>query len=336
MRDIRSRIAKRHGIDLTPEQIHELAARRLEAILEPRHVSPPLLEQMRRAAGQPIEVPPPPVEAPADFDEAALYASHRGFLRAMRRLLNPILKLFINPKPLVDGLRDQARRRNEAAAREAEFYGRQTEWNALHFEIVQRLVTEVARATIEMQSLALRVESLSAKVDFNERRVRSLEGAGAPTRPGPRPAESTSEPARTITSTSDAAPAPSSSSDPSSDGQRRRRRRRRGGRRPGFPSGGDPARGAGDAAQTMTQPLDADGEADGDLEPETDEGAPQQESPATVERTAAFPAREADTPDGPPEPTASRPAAVPGEEHERPTSIDPVDPTPGTEKWGRE
>src|SRR6187402_1921424 len=50
MRDIRARISTRHGIDFTPQQIQELAARRLEAILEPRHAKPALLEQMRRAA----------------------------------------------------------------------------------------------------------------------------------------------------------------------------------------------------------------------------------------------------------------------------------------------
>ena len=59
MRDIRARISRRHGIDLTTQQIQELASRRLEAILEPRHVKPALMEQMRRAAGEPIEVPPP-------------------------------------------------------------------------------------------------------------------------------------------------------------------------------------------------------------------------------------------------------------------------------------
>ena len=52
---------------------------------------------------------------------------------------------------------------------------RQTEWNALHYQILQRLVTEVSRTSIEMQSLSLRVEALSARVDFNDRRVRTLE-----------------------------------------------------------------------------------------------------------------------------------------------------------------
>src|SRR6476659_10228626 len=52
MRDIRSRIAQRTGVDLSNQQIQELAARRLEAILDPRGLKPELLEQLRRSAGE--------------------------------------------------------------------------------------------------------------------------------------------------------------------------------------------------------------------------------------------------------------------------------------------
>ena len=41
-----------------------------------------------------------------------------------------------------------------AAAREAEQRRRQTEWNALHFEILRRLVTDIARVEIDNQHLA--------------------------------------------------------------------------------------------------------------------------------------------------------------------------------------
>ena len=53
MRDIRARIAQRHGIDLSNQQIEELAARRLEAILDPRAIKPGLLDELRRSAGAP-------------------------------------------------------------------------------------------------------------------------------------------------------------------------------------------------------------------------------------------------------------------------------------------
>ena len=52
---------------------------------------------------------------------------------------------------------------------------RQSEWNALQYELVQRVVAETSRISIEMQALSARVESLSARVDFNDRRVRTLE-----------------------------------------------------------------------------------------------------------------------------------------------------------------
>jgi hypothetical protein len=282
MRDIRSRISKRHGIDLTPQQIHELAARRLEAILEPRHVSPSLMEQMRRAAGEAIEVPAPAADAPAaTFDESSLYASHRGFLNTLRRWLNPVLKLFINPAPLVEAVRAQERRSQAAASREAELYARQAEWNALHYEVVQRLVTEVSRTALEMQALTTRIESLAAKVDFNERRVRGLESSAYQSaRPGPRPSDSTQgEPVRPAAAPSaEGAPsaAPATEGAPS-EGTRRRRRRRRG-RRSGLPPSAGPGPVGTEAAPAGLPEMDgdeADGDSDVDLDVDADSSEPE-------------------------------------------------------------
>jgi hypothetical protein len=226
MRDIRARISTRHGIDFTPQQIQELAARRLEAILEPRHAKPALLEQMRRAAGEPIDVPAPSADAESPFDEASLYESHRGFVRALRKLLNPILKLFFNPAPIAQALTAQTLRNNAAAQRESELYSRQAEWNALHFEIVQRLVTEIARTTLEMQSLVLRVEALDARHDFNERRIRAMDAAPQPSRPPVRQNDAPSPDAAPVSSAG-ASPPPTAGEN-GGDGARRRRRRRRG------------------------------------------------------------------------------------------------------------
>ena len=47
MREIRARIAQRQGIDLSNQQIQDLAARRLESILDPRAIKPSLLEGLR-------------------------------------------------------------------------------------------------------------------------------------------------------------------------------------------------------------------------------------------------------------------------------------------------
>src|SRR6187549_2338787 len=75
MREIRSRITERHGIDLTAQQIQELAARRLEAILDPRTIKPSLMDELRRASGLPADTPSSEPEGDDSIDEAALYAS---------------------------------------------------------------------------------------------------------------------------------------------------------------------------------------------------------------------------------------------------------------------
>src|SRR5438105_7326686 len=191
MRDIRSRIAQRSGVDLTNQQIQELAARRLEAILDPRGLKPELLEQLRRSAGErtvSVDAAAPPAAQSFPFDEATLYDSPNALLRFLRKLFRPLLRMMINPTPIAHALAQQSRLNGELLARDAERDRRQAEWNALHYEILQRLAVDVSRASIDAQSLLLRVESLAAKVDFNERRVRTMEGTQVQARP-PRPQE---------------------------------------------------------------------------------------------------------------------------------------------------
>ena len=72
MREIRSRISQRHGIELTAQQIQELAARRLEAILDPRTVKPSLLEQIRRGSSTPLDTSATP-ETSYSFVERSIY-----------------------------------------------------------------------------------------------------------------------------------------------------------------------------------------------------------------------------------------------------------------------
>jgi hypothetical protein len=155
MREIRSRISEKHGVELTTQQIQELAARRLEAVLDPRAIKPSLMDELRRAAGLPADVTPSEPEGDDAVDESALYASKSGFLNSLRRLFS-----LLNPKAIVDALNAQSRKTEALVAREAELRRRQTEWNALHFEILRRLVTDIARTEIDNQHLAHRVESL--------------------------------------------------------------------------------------------------------------------------------------------------------------------------------
>jgi hypothetical protein len=301
MRDIRARIAQRSGVDLTNQQIQELAARRLEAILDPRGLKPELLEQLRRSAGErTVSVDAAPAVAESyPFDEASLYDSPNGLLRFLRKLFNPILRMLFNPTPIAAALAKQSRLNSELLAREAERDRRQAEWNALHYEILQRLALELSRASMEAQSLSLRVESLSAKVDFNERRVRTMEGTQAQARPQ-RQQEGGSGPATTTAPPN----ADGGSQQPSPEGQsdlpRRRRRRRRGRRGPGL---GAPAEGGTTPGASPPNDAVADVE-EGDVE--TDEGfdeevsaermehheevtAPAEAAPVPVEDTAKAP-----------------------------------------------
>lgn len=184
MREIRGAIAQRHGIDLSTAQIRELAARRLEAILQPGTMDRALLEQLRAAAGESAQLPAVPAAPPFTFEGTALFDAGNGVLRFVRRLLHPVLKLFFDPAPLTDALQAQARWDAEATAREVEQSRRQAEWNALHYQILQQLVLEVARTAVDTQQALARVESLTARLDFADRRLRMLDAAAV--RPGGR------------------------------------------------------------------------------------------------------------------------------------------------------
>ena len=285
MREIRAKISQRHGIELTDQQVQELAARRLESILDLRSIKPALLDQLRRSAG----ARPDSVAAadratpPYEFEDTTLYDSPSGFTRFIRKLLNPILKLFFNPNPLIRALHLQSRLNADLAKREAERDLRQAEWNALHFEILQRVVSEAARATLEVQSLSLRIESLSTKVDFNERRVRGIEGVvhqarqggrerdgrdreregrerdAAPLLPAPPPAIAD------VAQTFREGAAPEAASAPgTAEAPRRRRRRRRGRRGGGIPEA------AASGVPAATTPIDG---MEGD---EVEEGGPDE------------------------------------------------------------
>ena len=117
-------------------------------------IKPSLLEQLRKSAGAPANIAP--VEPPAgyEFEDHTIFDTHNGLLRGIRKLLNPLLKLFFNPNPIAHALNTQAKLNKDAAKREQERERTQAEWNALHYTLVERLVTELSRTSIEAQSLA--------------------------------------------------------------------------------------------------------------------------------------------------------------------------------------
>ncbi|MGE0447856.1 MAG: hypothetical protein AB7P99_21715, partial [Vicinamibacterales bacterium] len=202
-------------------------------------VSPDLLDQLRRASGAPsVDVPTGPAAAVYEFEDDTIYETPRGLLRTMRRLLNPVLKLLFNPEPLVMALHQQAQINVAAAAREADRVAQQAEWNALQYALVQRLVSEIAKLSLEAQHLSQQVESLSAKVDFSDRRVRNIEGgiyqAEVRSAPPPAPAPRAEGGFTATAQGSGVSDGGISGGSATGDGTRRKRRRRRG-RRPGSP-----------------------------------------------------------------------------------------------------
>jgi hypothetical protein len=239
MRQIRSRIREKRGVDYTEEEIRELANVKLEKFLDPRGVRSDLLDQFRRSKAA---MPPPQNFA---FEEETLFETHRGIVRWLRKLLLPILKLFFNPNPLIQALHIQSELNTRNAKRE--------ELDALHYEVMHNLVLELTRLGIEVKNLKMRVESMSSRLDFDERRARALEGvvvyrpgAAAPMQP----------PASGETRSADADPE-----------RRTRRRRRRRSRRPGE---------RGEARQG--QPSD-EGESENGERDERRHGAPPNDAP---------------------------------------------------------
>ena len=173
MEQIRARIREKRGVDYTEQQIRELAAVKLEKFLDPRGVRSDLLEQFRKA--QPAYKPP---ELPNyAFEDKTLFESTRPPLRWIRRLLNPILKMFFNPNPLIQALNIQSRLNTMYAEREAKREATRRAFDQLQYELMHNLVIETTRMSIEVKNLTMRVESLAGRLEFNERRARALEGA---------------------------------------------------------------------------------------------------------------------------------------------------------------
>jgi hypothetical protein len=179
MKQIRQRILEKRGADYTEDEIRELASVRLEKFLDPNNLRSDLLEQFRKS--RPATTTEPPVITPPFTEQQTdIFATHRGGLRFIRKLLAPLLKLMFNANTLHQVLHTQAQFNVDLLKREArrkiEFDRSRAEWNSLYYEVLHNLVLETTRMGIEVQNLRMKSESLSSRLDFSERRVRALEG----------------------------------------------------------------------------------------------------------------------------------------------------------------
>jgi hypothetical protein len=294
MSQIRARIREKRGVDYTEAELQQLATVKLEKFLDPRGVRSDLAEQFRRQRVPPIATPPPKLPK-YPFEDFTLYETHRGVLQGIRKLLQPILKLFFNPNPLIMALHVQAKASDVQTEINREFYRRlgvQEEMPAIYYDVVHNLVVELTRLGVEVHNLKMRVESLSSRLEFDERRARSLEGvvqyrkpaASAPAAPAGASAAAVAARAAAATG---AAPVTGAGTEPhgagsgsppvGGDGERRRRRRRRR-RRPGQ-TGADramtgAAAGRTDADDETAAPQGDDDGADVEAEdtPDTSDG----------------------------------------------------------------
>jgi len=267
MEQIRERIREKRGVDYTEQQIRDLAAVKLEKFLDPSGVRSDLLDRFRKA--QPAYEPP---DLPNfAFEDATLFDSHRGAIRWLRKLLLPFLKLLFNPNPLIQALNIQSRLNTMNAEREARRESARRAMDQLYYELIHNLVIETTRLGIDVKNLKMRLESVSSRLEFNERRARALEGVvvykpaepeerqaqRAPAQAQPRPTPQASsayqshpaparsapaqpppafppQPAAAVPAPSRAEPDGSGPAAPAEGpGQRSRRRRRRRGRRGG-------------------------------------------------------------------------------------------------------
>ena len=268
MGQIRARIREKRGADYTEAELQELARVKLGKFLDPRGVRSELIAefQAQRASA--------PALTNYEFGEGSLYETHRGPLRALRRLLRPVLKLFFNPDRLTTALHLQSELNKHLI--------RISEREMLTYELLHNLTVEITRLGIEVQNLKMRVESLSSRVDFDERRARALEGVVEYRRParqhdpsGPHDAGPAAAAPAPPAPRTGPAPAPGESA----GGERRRRRRRRR-RRPGQTTAdaqpGGWANRDGGASEAPAGP-DADdlheGPDDGPLEPGQSDGS---------------------------------------------------------------
>ena len=233
-------------------------------MLDPRSVQSDVLDRLKKLQ--------PSYEAPQlpsfEFEDTTLFDSHRGLLRFIRRLLNPILKLFFNPNPLIGALHTQSRLNAMYADREAKRDAMRLAGEQLYYQVLQNLLLEMSRTAIEVKSLRMRLESIGSRLEFNERRARDLESAiafpasiekgpdrparvAAPITPAAQPHVPQPAGARRVRQC-----APQGGQGQPADGaaQRSRRRRRRRGRRGG---GGPVPTTAGVAATPGGAPADA-------------------------------------------------------------------------------
>ena len=157
--------------------------------------------------------------------------------------------------PLIEALHIQSKLNAQQAALEP-----------LYYEVIHNLVLETTRLGIDVKNLKMRVESMSSRLDFDERRARALEGV-VQYRPGAVP------PLQPPTGGGESREARGPETAEQSE-RRNRRRRRRGRRRPDERGpGGGPAPMRNGTGQSDSRGLTRDGGGEADNQQQSETGS---------------------------------------------------------------
>jgi len=151
MADIRKKIGeKRKGL-YTEEEVREIAEMKLDAVLDASEFNSDFVTAFRERDAQ----------WNFSFNPETIYASSRGgsgsLIRVARRVLNPILKLFFNPNPIISAL------------------SRQSDLNRYYVLLLHNMALEMTKMNLEMTHLKARLRATGIRVDLQSRREKVLE-----------------------------------------------------------------------------------------------------------------------------------------------------------------
>lgn len=155
MANIRRKIEEKRKGFYTEEEVREIADMKLDAVLDSSQFNSDFVAAFRARDAK----------WNYSFGPETIYASSRsgggGFIRAARRLLHPVLKLFFNPNPMISAL------------------SRQSDLNRYYVVLLHNMALEMTRMNLELSNIKGRLRTLGIRVDFQGKREKTLEGLTA-------------------------------------------------------------------------------------------------------------------------------------------------------------
>lgn len=309
MEQVRARIRANRDDDASDVQNRNQADARAAQLLDPDGARTALAARPAPAKGAPA---PSPTES-FDFDHDTIYRSSRGavgrLLYGIRMLLRPLLKFFFNIQTVTHALAAQSRINAQQAAfddRVARLFDMSSsrlaareEIDKLNQRVMNDLVGEMTRLSVEIKNHRMLVESVAARLDFFERQAQAR--------------ESSAESATTRQAGDQTAAAEGRTDGAEPTRRRRRRGRRRSGR-------------AATATETAADAAGGEAAAAGDGAPAEPTGTASAAPPAATAADSTTPPAEAETAqtaDGAAAPAAARSETAAVAEDAQPTPAEP-------------